>query len=128
MSSLPALDCQMPRKGIPDRAVPEADELGIDIQAAQPRKTPSGKLPSNPIPETLQSLKGYPNKLMIYRTPTSRFWQVRYPIGKKRLVKSTKTETKQGAITFAKTFYEELLIRQRQKLPLAGGLIRPSES
>jgi integrase len=44
---------------------------------------------------------------------------VRCPIGKKRIVRSTKSEGKQGAIEFAKSFYDDLILLQRKKLPLS---------
>ena len=109
----------MPRKETLSRTVPSPSGLASEAEAAPRTKLASAKPPSNPIPETLQSIRGYPDKLMIYRTPTSRFWQVRYPVGKKRLVRSTKTVAKQEAIEFAKTFYEDVLLRQREKLPLS---------
>ncbi len=73
---------------------------------------------SNPIPATLESIKHYPSKLKIHKTLTSPYWQVRYPAGTLRLVRRTKTTNKTDAIAFAKSFFDEIILRQRQNLPL----------
>ncbi|WP_258182259.1 hypothetical protein [Burkholderia multivorans] len=62
-----------------------------------------------PLKDTLQSIKGYPDKLKIYLMPASTYWQVRYFDGFKTLKRSTKTSDKREAITFAKTFYEQII-------------------
>lgn len=62
-----------------------------------------------PIKDTLQSIKGYPDKLKIYMMPASTYWQVRYFDGFKTLKRSTKTADKREAIAFAKTFYEQII-------------------
>lgn len=72
-----------------------------------------------PIAETMSSIgRGYPNKLVIFKIPASSFWWVRYYTQKKILKKSTKTENKKDAIEFAKKFYEDILLRERNLLPL----------
>jgi integrase len=73
----------------------------------------SGRTRSVPIKSTMESIKGYPDKLVIFKIPASRFWWVRYHDGKP-IKRSTKTEDKQKAIQAAKEFYEELLVNKKQ--------------
>ena len=72
----------------------------------------SGRTRSVPIKSTMESISGYPDKLVIFKIPASRFWWVRYHDGKP-IKRSTKTENKQKAIQAAKDFYEELLINKK---------------
>lgn len=65
-----------------------------------------------PIPNTIESVKGYPKKLVLFKVPASPFWWVRYYDGKP-VKRSTKTENKSEAIRFAKEFYETLLVNKR---------------
>jgi len=62
-----------------------------------------------PIPSTIESIKGFPEKLILFKVPASPFWWVRYH-DKKPIKRSTKTENKQEAIKFAKKFYESVLV------------------
>ena len=72
-----------------------------------------------PIPETITKIgKGFPDKLVIFKIPSSRYWWVRYYTEGKILKKSTKTEDKRKGIEFGKKFYEQILIRQHNLLPL----------
>lgn len=64
-------------------------------------------------PYDLEHVSGYPDALQIYRIQASRFWQVRYFIGRKYLRKSTRSENKADAIKFAKRFFDELKIAER---------------
>lgn len=61
---------------------------------------------------------GYPEKLVIFRLPASRYWWCRYYTQKRILKRSTKTDDKREAVAFAKKFYEEILLRERNLLPL----------
>ncbi|MFW9610719.1 MAG: hypothetical protein ACMV0J_00805, partial [Fluviibacter sp.] len=61
-----------------------------------------------PIASTMEHIKGYPDKLVIFKVPASKFWWVRYYDGKP-IKRSTKTEIRQEAIKFAKEFYETVL-------------------
>ena|ERR1700692_4497498 len=72
----------------------------------------SGRTRSVPIKSTMESISGYPDKLVIFKIPASRFWWVRYHDGKP-IKRSTKTKNKQKAIQAAKDFYEELLINKK---------------
>ena len=74
---------------------------------------------SVPIQETITKISGYPDKLVIFKLNASSYWWVRYYTQKKILKKSTKTEHKQDAIKFAKKFYEDVLLKERNLLPLS---------
>lgn len=63
---------------------------------------------NNPIPTTLESLSGFPPALKIYKIPASHFYWVRYWDGV-RITRSTKTRNKKEAISFAKSFFNQLL-------------------
>lgn len=65
-----------------------------------------------PIPATIESIKGYPQKLVIFQVPASPYWWVRYYDGKP-IKRSTKTSVKRDAVTFAKEFYEQFLVNKR---------------
>ena len=47
-----------------------------------------------PIPESLTSVPGYPEKLRIYRIEASRFWQVRCYMAGRVYVRSTRSQEK----------------------------------
>lgn len=64
-------------------------------------------------PYDVETVRGYPEALQIYRIPASSAWQVRLFVGRKYLRKSTKFESKREAIKFAKRFYDEIKIAQR---------------
>jgi hypothetical protein len=70
-------------------------------------KTPKSRS-NNPILATLESLKGYPPSLKIYKIPASHFYWVRYYDGI-RITRSTKTTNKTEAIKFSKEFFNQLL-------------------
>lgn len=72
---------------------------------------------ANPIPETLQTIHGYPDRLKIYRIPASSFWWVRATFGERRIKRSTKETDKAKATRYAKQFYEDLL-RDNLAVPL----------
>jgi integrase len=61
-----------------------------------------------PIPNTIESIKGYPEKLVIFKVPASTYYWTRYYDGK-TIKRSTGTESKAEAIKFAKAFYEDIL-------------------
>ena len=65
-------------------------------------------------PFELQSIKGFPDTLKIYRIKRSKFWQCRYFVAGRGLIrKSTRCAEKSAAIEFAKDFYETILLEQR---------------
>lgn len=71
-----------------------------------------------PIPSTITSVPGYPNKLVIYKSPSSPFWYARYFVGGKTVKKSTRTEGKAEALKFAKELYDTLNYRKQQGLAI----------
>ena len=73
---------------------------------------------SLPIKESISKIGGYPDKLVIYKLEASSFWWCRYYTQRKILRKSTKTSDKREAINFAKKFYEEILLREHNLMPL----------
>jgi hypothetical protein len=74
---------------------------------------------TNPIPDSITYVPGYPNKLTLYRNHASKFWQVRYFDRGKIVRRSTKTEKKSEAIQFARKFHDEILLRRAQGLAIA---------
>jgi hypothetical protein len=73
---------------------------------------------ANPILSTVESIKGYPSTLKLFKCAESRYWQVSAYLASRLVRKSTKTEEKALAIRFAKAFYNELLLKQAQHIPL----------
>ena len=73
---------------------------------------------SVPIKESITKISGYPEKLTLFQIPASSFWWVRYYTQKRVVKKSTKTTNKTEAIKFAKTFYETILLREHNLLPI----------
>ena len=65
-----------------------------------------------PIPDTIETIRGYPDKLIIFRLPASPFWWTRYFDGR-HIKRSTKTTDKREAIKAAKAFYEELIVNKK---------------
>ena len=70
-----------------------------------------------PIPDSLTSIPGYPEKLRIYRIKASRFWQVRCWFRGKTYTRSLRTTSKRNAMNLARCFFDEL----------AGRLFRPDD-
>ena len=77
------------------------------------RKKPAAKPAKSrsvvPIQSSIESIKGFPDKLIIFKVPASKFWWTRYHDGKP-IKRSTGTENKAEAIRFAKKFYETVLV------------------
>ena len=65
-----------------------------------------------PIKSTIEAIKGFPNKLVIFKIPASPYFWVRY-YDSKPIKRSTKTAEKAQAIKFAKEFYESLLVNKK---------------
>jgi len=74
---------------------------------------------TTPIAGSLTPVPGYPSKLVIYQLAASKYWWVRYYAHSKILRRSTKCEDKRAALAFAKSFYEDLIVRQRQGLAVS---------
>jgi hypothetical protein len=66
-----------------------------------------------PIPSTIEHIKGFPKKLIIFKVASSSFWWTRCHFEGKPYKRSTKTESKRDAIKFAKDFYEQLITNKR---------------
>ena len=65
-----------------------------------------------PIPDTIETIRGYPDKLVIFKVPASPFWWMRYYDGKP-IKRSAKTTDRREAIKAAKEFYETLLVNKK---------------
>jgi hypothetical protein len=70
-------------------------------------------MPSRTTPYDLQSIRGFPSALQIYRLPASPLWQCRYFIDGKYIRKSTKTADKAEATAFAKNLYDSVRLADR---------------
>jgi hypothetical protein len=90
-------------------------------QAPSNPPSPSKSKRTVPIPDTLASVRGYPDKLKIYRIEASPFWQVRCFESGKTIKLSTKTTDKQEAIEFAKATYNRILHAQATGKALTQG-------
>jgi site-specific recombinase XerD len=64
----------------------------------------------NPIRSTIESIRGYPTTLVIYKSPASRFYWVRFYFAGRYRIKTTKTENKVDAKKFAQQFYKDTLL------------------
>ena len=73
---------------------------------------------ANPIPETVETVPGYPTNLKIYHIPASQYWYAQATFGGRRVVRSLKTKHHPSAVTAAKAFYNELLVKQATQQPL----------
>jgi site-specific recombinase XerD len=71
---------------------------------------PAAKNRLNPIKETMQTIRGYPSSLVIYKSAASRFYWVRCYFNGKYKVKTTKFETVKSAKEFAAQFYKDTLL------------------
>jgi hypothetical protein len=67
------------------------------LLAPKPATKPNqAKVPkSNPIPATLSTVNGYPDRLKIYQVPASPYWWCRATFGERRITRSTKMLTLQ---------------------------------
>lgn len=74
----------------------------------QSKSTAKNRL--TPIKETMQTIRGYPSSLVIYKTAASRFYWVRCYFNGKYKVKTTKSETTKDAKDFAVKFYKDTLL------------------
>ena len=63
-----------------------------------------------PIPETVTSVPGFPDKLSVFKISASKFWQVRCWIAGRTHRRSTRTQSLRAAQSFARQFYELLLV------------------
>ncbi len=68
---------------------------------------------ANPIPDTVETIPGYPSKLKIFKVYCSRYYWSRVYINGSYKVRSLKTESRKEAINLAKKFYEDSLVGVR---------------
>jgi hypothetical protein len=66
---------------------------------------------SLPIPSTITCVPQYPDKLKIYMTPASSYWQAKCFHRGRVHTRSLRTEQKQRALSMAKEFFNELMAR-----------------
>lgn len=74
-----------------------------------------------PIPETITPVPGYPRKLVVYKMAASRFWQVRCWVNGKTYRRSSQSQSLRVAQSFARQFYEQLLVQTRGLMAPASG-------
>lgn len=72
---------------------------------------------SNPIQDTITTIDGYPNKLIIFKVPASKYWWCRCYFNKRYYKQSTSTENKNQAKSFAINFYEKTILSTRNLIP-----------
>ena len=89
-----------------------------------PRTTPHSQPPPTPIQVRHRTtatekapVRGYPDKLFIYRLNASPYWWVRYWEKGKTFRKSTKTRCRQAATAFAKQFFSDTHQLPRHRAP-----------
>ena len=84
-----------------------------------PELKPKKSRSNTPIPSTLQTVKGLPDTLKLYKVPASDFYWVRL-YNANWIKRSTRTTNKNDAITFAKNFYAEFVFNAPQMVSLIG--------
>ncbi len=67
-----------------------------------------------PIPESITPIPGYPKKLVVFKMAASKYWQVRCWIKGRTYRRSTKSQSLRVAQSFAREFYEQLLLQTYQ--------------
>jgi site-specific recombinase XerD len=73
-----------------------------------------------PRKDSLRTLgKGYPDKLTLFQLDASPYWWVRYFTQGKVIKKTTKTTDLRVAKEFAKNFYTDILLREKNLLPVS---------
>jgi hypothetical protein len=72
---------------------------------------------SVPITDTITAVPGYPNKLVVFKIAASKFWQVRCWISGKTHRSSTRTVQLRAAQSYARQFYELLVVQYHVLAP-----------
>lgn len=75
----------------------------------KPSKVKTKKSRNNPLPETIQRIKGYPDKLIFYRVPCSQYWWARVYLYGRYHFKSLKTDNETLARKRCIEFFNEKL-------------------
>jgi hypothetical protein len=69
-----------------------------------------------PIPQSITPVPGYPRKLVVFKIRASRFWQVRCWLNGKTHRKSTQSQSLRVAQSFARRYYELLLVNHLRQV------------
>ena len=65
---------------------------------------------STPVVESLTPVPGFPRKLVVYKIPASRFWQVRCWVNGRFVKRSTRSESMAVAKHYARRFFAEVMV------------------
>ena len=65
---------------------------------------------STPVVESLTPVPGFPRKLVVYKIPASRFWQVRCWVNGRFVKRSTRSESIAVAKHYARRFFAEVMV------------------
>ena len=76
------------------------------VKSAKTVRKPSR---TNPIPDTVCNVSGYPDKLKVFKVECSKYWQARVYVNGAYRFSSLKTESKKDALRNAIKFYESVL-------------------
>ena len=80
------------------------------LQSEKTAEKPKTKNRLTPIKSTMETVRGFPTSLVIYKSAASRFYWVRCYFNGKYKVKSTKSTSSKDAKQFAIEFYKETLL------------------
>ena len=81
-------------------------KIALKTPQSLPELKPKKSRSNTPIPSTLQTVKGLPDTVKLYKVPASEFYWVRL-YDANWIKRSTRTTNKNDAIAFAKNFYAE---------------------
>lgn len=73
---------------------------------------------TKPIQSTITKIRNYPDKLVIFKHEESRYWQARYYTSGRTIKKSLRTTDKIEAKKRCIEFYQDIIFRERELLPL----------
>jgi len=90
----------------------------IDLPAANDVAPHTGQQKGNPVSGSFLEVKGYPPSLRLFKVYGSPFYYVGLYRRGKKLKRSTKTIKLADATRAAKKFYDEILLKEAQNLPL----------
>jgi len=80
------------------------------LQSEKTAEKPKAKNRLTPIKSTMETVRGFPTSLVIYKSAASRFYWVRCYFNGKYKVKSTKSTSSKDAKQFAIEFYKKTLL------------------
>ncbi len=93
------------------RKAPQKHTKSSIQKKADPSAKPRNRL--TPIPSSIDTIRGYPEKLIIYKTDASKYFWVRLYFNGRYHTKSTKAESVVAAKSFAVSFYESVLVNAK---------------